>query len=70
LAIPGLIMLLPGCLIAFALAHWLGEFPGWAGYLVAGSVVIPVNALVWYLAGKIGDRDLKSGRRPPDSLTL
>jgi len=70
LAIPGLVMLLPGCLIAFALQHWLRELPQWAGYLVAGSVVISVNALVWYFAGKIGDRELQSRRRPPDSLPL
>jgi hypothetical protein len=65
-AIPGLVMLLPGCLIVFALPHGWDKLPQWTGYLLEGSGVICVNALLWYLVGKISDRQLKSTRRSPE----
>jgi uncharacterized membrane protein YjjB (DUF3815 family) len=54
-AIPGMIMLLPGVLIAFALPHALDQLPQWAGYLVGGLTVVSVNALTWYFVAKLGE---------------
>ena len=69
-ALPGLVMLLPGCLIVFALAQRLQALPQWADYLVSVSIVVPINALVWYVVGKISDRQIKSNRRSPDPRPL
>jgi hypothetical protein len=51
--LPGLILLLPGSLIVFALPHLVDNLPQWAGDTVVGVLVICANTLAWYLVLKI-----------------
>jgi hypothetical protein len=59
------LFLFPGDLTLFVSLNWVDSLPVWEAYLLAGIPIVGVNALVWYLVGKLDEPKVKSSSGVP-----
>ena len=54
----GMLLLLPGSLLAFLLPFWVDNFPGSMSSIALGILIAGVNALLWYMVSKPNQHEL------------